>query len=74
MQDDNTNRTTSFYNPQQQRESNTGISVDRHYDIGYNGSQEGIIIINMKLIILLRTMFIFNIFYCHITIVNDEYC
>ncbi|VVC44170.1 C2 domain,Protein kinase C-like, phorbol ester/diacylglycerol-binding domain [Cinara cedri] len=31
-----------YNNPQQQRESETGISVDRHYDIGYNnGIQDG---------------------------------
>lgn len=31
-----------YYNPQQQRESETGISIDRHYDIGYNnGIQDG---------------------------------
>lgn len=31
-----------YNNPQQQRESETGISVDRHYDIGYNtGMQDG---------------------------------
>ncbi|XP_029348633.1 uncharacterized protein LOC100572826 isoform X2 [Acyrthosiphon pisum] len=36
---------TSFYNsggsPQLQRESQTGISVDRQYDAGYNGMHEG---------------------------------
>jgi len=35
---------TSFYNsgsPQLQRESETGISVDRQYDAGYNGMHEG---------------------------------
>lgn len=35
---------TSFYNsgsPQLQRESETGISVDRQYDVGHNGMHEG---------------------------------
>ncbi|XP_015372612.1 PREDICTED: uncharacterized protein LOC107167910 [Diuraphis noxia] len=51
MPSDNRNMTrdgvasrTSFYNngsPQLQRESETGISVDRQYDAGYNGMHEG---------------------------------
>ncbi|KAL5239256.1 hypothetical protein ACI65C_006666 [Semiaphis heraclei] len=44
MAQDGVTSRTSFYNsgsPQLQRESETGISVDRQYDGGYNGMHEG---------------------------------
>lgn len=31
----------NYYGSQRQRESETGISVDRQYDTGYSGTQEG---------------------------------